>query len=390
MNQTVNTINDIGKSTESGQADNLNRHNAVNRIIVLKFNPWIVCFFLIAERNFLVFFIDCFHVNFNFIADIHNILRVLNTVPGKFGDVNHTVYTADIDKRTVAGQRFHLTGVNLTFLNACPKCFTCSFSLFAQHASDGADCSAALRVHIDDSELHGLPFQSSNIFTLRHTGKRCGDKYFHSICGNENAAANHIGHCAFHDLAAFFRLSNVKPTFAGIKELLGKLHSSLCIVCFHDDEIELIANLDKVFDLGRRIVSQIFEFNYACLFSAGINKNFAGSNLDYCTNYMAVSCVFIFNRLCKQLLEAHLLIINFFVFLNNFRHGFKYLLNNTVGSGSSCGDTYTLAIGKIDLFDFICLFNQIRFAVFLTNMIQLACVRTCPPADDNHHVNLRG
>lgn len=80
MDKTVNTRDDVCKSTECCKTDDCSLNNCSLRIIILKNLPRIIFGILEAERNLLCFFVDVLYVNINCIAYINNSLGCLMCV----------------------------------------------------------------------------------------------------------------------------------------------------------------------------------------------------------------------------------------------------------------------------------------------------------------------
>ena len=110
VNKSVNSRNNAGKRTVTRYADNLNRNNVSYVIIGKEYRPWIVLSLLIAERNFLLLRVKRLDINIDNIADGNNLGRILDALPGKLGNVNHSVNAADIDERAVACKRLDDAG----------------------------------------------------------------------------------------------------------------------------------------------------------------------------------------------------------------------------------------------------------------------------------------
>ena len=102
MNKTVNTRDYAGERAVCSHTYYCNLNSIAYIVVILKNNPRIILRFSVTERNLSLFGIESLNVNLNCIAYEHNLRRILNSLPGKLRNVNHTVHTANVNKRAVA------------------------------------------------------------------------------------------------------------------------------------------------------------------------------------------------------------------------------------------------------------------------------------------------
>ena len=103
MDKAVNAGDNSGECAESGDTHNLGLNNIAYLVSLLENCPGIVLVFSVAERNLFVFGIKGLDEYFNFLTDGENLGRILDSLPGHFGNVNHTVNAADIHECAVVG-----------------------------------------------------------------------------------------------------------------------------------------------------------------------------------------------------------------------------------------------------------------------------------------------
>ena len=101
MNKSVNTGENSCKRTVRSNAYYLNIRNIAYGKFIIENGPRIILFLLVAERNLSLLRVKSLDIYFNGIADRKNFGRIFDTLPGKLGNMNHSVNAADIYKRAV-------------------------------------------------------------------------------------------------------------------------------------------------------------------------------------------------------------------------------------------------------------------------------------------------
>ena len=74
--------------------------------------------------------------------------------------MNHSVHTADIDKRAVGNNRAKRAGENLAYLSLRPEGILRGLARFLKHCTDRTYRAAAGLIDLNDAELHMLVQQA--------------------------------------------------------------------------------------------------------------------------------------------------------------------------------------------------------------------------------------
>ena len=209
----------------------------------------------------------------------------------------------------------------------------------------------------------------------RRGGKGGRDEHAHAVGGREHAALDDICNNAFEHGFILARFHHIVPRLNGVEALFGKHHSALGIVCLHDDQIEHVAHLDHFQRVDRGVGAEFIKRYVARMLPADIDLNLRGGHADNGTLHLLV-CIHALQRRLQRLGKAHLvkgflsgrfllcgllgcslfgrcgrlrfLLDKLGVFIQQFGHGFKYLLYNTSRSGSPRSNANGRIRGKID------------------------------------------
>ena len=319
MDQTINTRQDADECTELGQGDDRSMEGAADGVVVLQLLPGVVLGLLVAQRDLVVLGVDVLHIHLDGIANGDDLGGMLDAVPAQLADVAQTVHTADIDECTVRSQALDNAGVGLAHLNVCPELFTLCLVLLSGHLVDAADDLAAGA--LGDNQLNVLANQSGVVLITAHSSLRTRNEHLDALDVDHNAALVELGDVALDDLAGLSGLSDLFHALARCELLAGELDDAILIHNLLDDEVQLIANLHQVFDLGGGIIGQLAQLDKAGLLRSDIHLDLVGRDAGHdsfhntaCMNTLFLGCI-------QHLLKAHA-VIDFCA------HTVKYLLNN--------------------------------------------------------------
>ncbi|MNQ65742.1 hypothetical protein D3C85_802070 [compost metagenome] len=116
-----------------------------------------------AQGNAVTLAIVLEYLDVDLVANVDDLGRVLDTLPGHVGDVQQAIDAAQIDECAVIREVLDDTLDLLTFLQGFQQGFALGAVLGFQHAAAGNDNVVALLVQLDDFEFELFAFQVSGI-----------------------------------------------------------------------------------------------------------------------------------------------------------------------------------------------------------------------------------
>ncbi len=126
-------------------------------------DPWIFAQLLQTQGDAVALAVVLQNLDVDLVANVDDLGRVLDALPGHVGDVQQTIYAAQVNERTVVGEVLDDTFDLLAFLQGFQQSFALGAVLGFQHAATGNDNVVALLVELDDLELQLFAFQVSGI-----------------------------------------------------------------------------------------------------------------------------------------------------------------------------------------------------------------------------------
>jgi len=120
--------------------------------------------FLEAETDALLFHVQLDDLHINFLADLDDLRRFFDFVPGKIGDVNQAFHAAQIHKDTVTGESGHFALDHLADADLAPQVVLEAVFLFLQQGATGYDQLAQPGMEFHDAELFGAAHPGVGVF----------------------------------------------------------------------------------------------------------------------------------------------------------------------------------------------------------------------------------
>ncbi len=196
-------------------------------------------------------------VDVDLVTDLHHVGGGLNPVPAQLGHMDHAVHAADVHEGAVGSQGLDNAVVLLAVLDFGPDLLLSSLAGLGVHGTDGADDAAAGTVDLGDLHLHGLADLAGHVAALGDAGLGSGNEHPDALhIGNQTALVL-LGDGAFHGGLVLHPGSHVVPNLQAVQLLLGQLHGALLVVDTDHKDLDLVADLQHVLRLHRRIVTDL-------------------------------------------------------------------------------------------------------------------------------------
>src|SRR5690606_1308015 len=98
VHQALDALFDTHKRTERNELGDLARNDLADLVSTGEVLPRIFLGRLERQRHALTLQIDFEHLDGDFVADLNNLVRVIDVLPRQLGNVNQTVNAAKIDE----------------------------------------------------------------------------------------------------------------------------------------------------------------------------------------------------------------------------------------------------------------------------------------------------
>ena len=213
MDKTFNTVFEFNKRTIISDVRDFAFEACTDRIFRLNADPWIFAKLLHAERNTLCIRVDFNNLNFDRIADIHDLAWVIDALPAHVCDVEKTINSAKINKRTVIGDVLDDAFANIALIHITDDFSALlSTALFENSAARHNDV-ATRAVHFQNSKWLLLSHQWANIAHRANIHLRSRKEGVYTAKINGEAAFNASNDCAINRLLVIVLSLKLDPGF---------------------------------------------------------------------------------------------------------------------------------------------------------------------------------
>ena len=290
MNQAVYAGQNLGKGTKGHQLHNLGIHHITNIVVGHELVPGVHLSGLIAQRDLVLLGVEGDNVDINLVTNLDDISGSLDPVPAQLGNVNHAINTANIHESAVRSQRLDNAMILLAVLNLSPDLLLSGLTGLRSNSADGADNTATSAVNLGNLHLYGLTNHASHIAALGNA--RLGSRNEHADALNisNQAALVFLGDGAFHGGLVLHPGSHVVPNLQTIQLLLGQLNSAFLVVHTNNEYFDLVANLQDILGLHRRIGADFVIRDVTGMLGAQINLDFGVADTGNGANDL-ISCI---------------------------------------------------------------------------------------------------
>src|SRR5690606_33280229 len=212
VDQTFNALFQLSEAAVVGQVGNLGFNACTFWIALGDLNPWIFAQLLEAQRYTVTLTVELEYFYFNFVANIHDFARMLDTLPRHISDVQQTVYTAQIHECTVVSEVFNDTFNSLTFLQSGQQFITLSGVGLFQNSATGNNDVVTLLIQFDNFEFQLFTFEVGSFAYWANVYQRARE---------EGTDAGHVNSETTFDLAIDNTLDNFISAVSGFEDFPG-------------------------------------------------------------------------------------------------------------------------------------------------------------------------
>ena len=311
VDQAVNAGDDLGKSTEGHQFDDLDGGHVAHGILLGEYGPRLLRVILHAQRDLLLLGVEGDDVHIHGVAHGDDLGGVLDAGPGQLGDVDHAVHAADVNESAVRGQALDGAGVVLAYLDVVPHLSGGGGTGLGGHGTDGADHAAAGTVDLSDAQLHALLDHLGQVGAAGLAGLGSGDEHPDALDVGHQATLVLLGDDTLEHVLVLNGVLDGLPVLLGVQTLLGQLDHAVAVADQHDVGLDLLADLADVLDLDIGIVAQLRKGDVAGILDTQFDLHFSRRDRDDGASDLIPriqSLERLLQHLCKGLFNLH----NFF------------------------------------------------------------------------------
>ncbi len=174
MKQSVYARLQLNKCTEVSHSCNTTGYNVAYCVLLSSVQPRILIRELQAQSDLVA--ADVFDQDFQFLANLEYLLRVLYAAPGHLRDMKQTVSSAQIDECTEIGYVLNSSLYHIAYMDALEESFLHLSLLSNDKLLAVTDDSSSSRIELCDNELDLLTSIFRKIFLIVLGYQACRDE----------------------------------------------------------------------------------------------------------------------------------------------------------------------------------------------------------------------
>ena len=193
------------------------------------------------QRDALAVHVDVEHLDGDLVADLDDLGRVVDVLPGQLGDVHQAVDAAEVHERTEVDDRGHDALADLALLQLGQEALAhLGLGLLEPGAAGQHDVVAVL-VELDDLGLELLADVRLEVAHAAHLDQRRGQEAAQADV-EDQAALDDLDDGAGDDAVLLLDLLDRAPGALVLRALLGQDQPTLLVLLLEDQGLDLVAD----------------------------------------------------------------------------------------------------------------------------------------------------
>ena len=243
MNKSVNTGFKFDKCSERYHTNNLSFYNWAYNIFFSCHCPRVGSYVFKWKRNFALFFIYIKNNNLYSISFWKYFLRIWNSSPAHFRNVDKSVNAAEINKRTKVSNSWYCTSYFFTCFKCCEYSCFLFFSLFRKKSLSAADYTVFSSVKLNNIKCEFCSVINAEVFYKSSCNLWWRYKYLDSVSNSNQTALNNFYNLTCYSCFFFKSLFDFFHTLLRFYFLLRKKYVSVSVVNAYNKNFYFIAGL---------------------------------------------------------------------------------------------------------------------------------------------------
>ena len=245
VHQALDAILDGDEDTELDNLSDLALDDLAGNVGASEALPRILLGRLEGQGDALTVEIDVEHLDGDLVADLDDLGRMVDVLPGQLGDVDQAVDTAQIDERAEVDDGGHDTLADLALLELGQEGLAHFGLSLLQVLAAGQDHVVAVLVELQDLGLDLLADVRGEVANATHFDEGRGQEATQTDVDDE-AALDGFDDGALDDAVSFLDLLDVAPGALVLGTLLGQDQTTFLVFLGDDKGLDGVADLDDL------------------------------------------------------------------------------------------------------------------------------------------------
>ena len=272
VHQTLDASAQGDESTERNDLGNRAISDGANGELLDELHPRILGGLLQAQRDALAGQVNVQNLDFDFLANLDNLGRMVDVVPRKLGDVNQTVNAAQVNEGAKVNDRGNGAVQAHTLGELLQDFGTLVLAAFLQQHAARKHHVVAVTIHLDNASLELGTQIHIQVLHAAQVNQRCRQEATQADVQNQAALDDfdNLAHNGFAVLVLFF---NVVPGTLVLSATLGKNQTTVLVFLLKNQSLNLVAQAHNVSRVDILADGQLANRDNTLALEADVNQN---------------------------------------------------------------------------------------------------------------------
>ncbi len=276
--QAFHALFQLGEAAVVGEVGDAGHDAGTFRVTRLDGNPRVFAQLLQAQGYTVALAVELQDLDVDLVANVDDLGRMLDALPGHVGDVQQAVYAAQVHECAVVGEVLDDTLDLLAFLQRFQQSFTLGAVLGFQDAAAGNDNVVALLVELDDLELELFAFQVGGVANRTNVDQRTRQERADAVdVDGETALDLAVDDALDHFVGSESRFQN-NPALGALGFLAGQLGLAKAVFYRVQCDVDFVTHLDGQLAL---FVVELLDRDDALGFQTGMDGDPVTIDVDH-------------------------------------------------------------------------------------------------------------
>jgi hypothetical protein len=231
------------------------------------------------QRDALTVHVNVEDLDLDLLADLDDLVRVVDVLPGQLRDVHETVHPAEVDEGTEVDDRGDDAGAHLSLLQRLQERGAHLGLRLLEPGAPGQHHVVAVLVELDDLGLERLPDVRLQVAHAAHLHQRRREEAAQADVEDE-AALDDLDHGAGDDAVLLLELLDRAPGPLVLSALLGQQEAAFLVLLLQDQGLDALPDGDDVLRVDVVLDRQLAGEDDALGLVTDVEKNLVPVDLD--------------------------------------------------------------------------------------------------------------
>ena len=306
VDQALDALAQVDESAERDKLGHSTLDDSADGVLLDQCAPRILGGLLETQGDALAVEVDVENLDLDLLADLDNLGRMVDVVPGELGNVDEAVDTAEVDEGAEVDDGGNGTLETHARLELGQDLGTLGLTGLLEHDATGEDDVVAVAVHLDDASLDAGAHVGGEVLDTTEVDEGSRQEATQADV-EDQAALDNLDNLALDVLAGVELLLDAVPSTLVLSTLLGQDQTTVLVLLLENQSLDGITECNDVCRVSVLADGQLADRDNALGLESDVNEHLVMLDLnDSAVNEIAL--IKVGNRTVDEV--VHLLLVD--------------------------------------------------------------------------------